>query len=123
MTDFDDLSIGVDIVEVVRIRAALRRWGDRFLRKHFTEREIAYCLAKSRPHESLAARFAAKEAFAKAYPGPNALSWLDVKVVMKGRKPEYRFHGRARGWDAKLSLSHTHSHAVATALVRPARED
>ncbi len=112
-----DYSLGVDIAEVVRIRRAVRRWGDRFLEKHFTRREIDYCLAKARPAESLAARFAAKEAFAKAWPGPGMPGWRDVEVVMNGRSPAYRLTGRAAGYRAELSLSHTHAHAVAVALV------
>ena len=112
-----DYSLGVDIAEVVRIRRAVRRWGDRFLDKHFTRQEIDYCLAKARPAESLAARFAAKEAFAKAWPGPGTPGWHEVEVVMKGRSPAYRLSGRAAGYRAELSLSHTHAHAVAVALV------
>ena len=111
-------SIGVDIAEVVRIRSAIRRWGDHFLDKHFTEGEIAYCRAKARPAESLAARFAAKEAFAKAVPDSAGLGWHDVEVVMEGKVPAYRLHGPAAGFEAKLSLSHTHAHAVAVAVVR-----
>jgi holo-[acyl-carrier protein] synthase len=110
--------IGVDIAEVVRIKGAVRRWGDRFLNKHFTPQEIAYCRAKARPAESLAARFAAKEAFAKAFPGRGRLGWHDVEVVMEGDRPAFRLGGAARGYEAKLSLSHTHAHAVAVAVVR-----
>ncbi len=113
-----NVTVGVDIAEVVRIRAAVRRWGDRFLERHFTPGEIAYCLGKARPAESLAARFAAKEAFAKAYPGPEVLHWTDVEVVREGKRPVYRLHGAAARCEAQLSLSHTHAHAVAVALVR-----
>lgn len=118
MSDPWDFTIGVDLAEVVRIRSAVRRFGDRFLRKHFTESEIAYCNGKKRPAESFAARFAAKEAFAKAYRGTESLTWLDIEVVMDGRRPTYRLHGPAAAYEAQLSLSHTHAHAVATAVVR-----
>jgi holo-[acyl-carrier protein] synthase len=114
-------TLGVDITEVVRIRAAVRRWGDHFLRRHFTPDEIAYCRAKARPAESLAARFAAKEAFAKAYRGSGTVHWLDVEVVMEGKRPVYRLRGEAARFEAQLSLSHTHAHAVAVAAVRPRR--
>ncbi len=110
--------LGVDLAEVVRIRSALRRWGDRFLNKHFTPEEIAYCQKRARPAESLAARFAAKEAFAKAFRGPRPLGWHDVEVVMQNGVPAYRLRGPARDYEAKLSLSHTHAHAVAIAMVR-----
>ena len=118
MADPWDYSIGVDIAEVVRIRAAVRRWGDRFLDKHFTAAEIAYCRAKARPAESLAARFAAKEAFAKAWTGSNALGWHDVEVSMEGGRPSLCLRGSAAGFEAKLSLTHTHAHAVAVVMVR-----
>ena len=118
-TDPFDVHIGVDIIEVVRIRATLRRFGDHFLRKHFTPREIAHCQKKPRPAESLAARFAAKEAFAKAYPGKGSLTWHSVEVVMEGSVPAYRLHGAAADYEAKLSLSHTHTHAVAMVLLKP----
>lgn len=118
--DLWGFSVGVDIAEVVRIRNAVRRWGDHFLNKHFTKAEIAYCQAKARPAESLAARFAAKEAFAKAFPVDQPLRWHDVEVVMDGKQPTYRLGGIARGYEAKLSLSHTHAHAVAVAMVRKA---
>jgi holo-[acyl-carrier protein] synthase len=117
---FWDYEIGVDIAEVVRIRSAVRRWGDRFLNKHFTPGEISYCQAKARPSESLAARFAAKEAFAKAFPGTETLGWHDVEVVMQGRRPSLRLTGVAEGYEAKLSLSHTHAHAIAVVMVREA---
>ena len=100
MADPWDYTIGVDIAEVVRIRAAVRRWGNRFLDKHFTAAEIAYCRAKARPAESLAARFAAKEAFAKAFTGNRALSscfstFIAFSITRAARNssiPEYMHH-------------------------------
>jgi len=118
MKDVTGWDVGVDIAEVVRIRSALRRWGDRFLNKHFTPGEIEYCQRRARPAESLAARFAAKEAFAKAYRGPRPLRWRDVEVIMDAGRPVYRLQGSASAYEAKLSLSHTHAHAVAVAMVR-----
>jgi holo-[acyl-carrier protein] synthase len=108
----------VDIAEVPRIRAAVRRWGDRFLDKHFTREEIAYCLGKARPAESLAARFAAKEAFVKAFRGDGRPGWHDVEIVMDAGRPAFHLRGPAAGYVAELSLSHTHAHAVAVAMVR-----
>jgi holo-[acyl-carrier protein] synthase len=116
-----DCSVGVDIEEVDRIRAVVRRWGDRFLKRHFTDGEIAYCRSQARPAESLAVRFAAKEAFAKAYPGGGVLGWHDVEVIKDGRRPVLRLSGAAAGYEAKISLSHTHEHAVAVVVVRPKR--
>lgn len=115
MTD----TIGVDLVEVERIQAAFERFGDRFLRRLFTPGEIAYCRARARPAESLAARFAAKEAFAKAWPGPVLPGWHDVEVVMVGPRPTFRLSGLAAGTDARLSLSHTQRYAVAVVQLGP----
>lgn len=106
-------SLGIDIVEVGRIREMINRFGDRFMRKIFTDHEIATCMAKARPSESFAARFAAKEAFAKVWPGPVLPGWRDVEVLMEGPRPTFRFDGLAKGSVAGLSISHTHSYAAA----------
>lgn len=58
--------IGTDIVEISRIRDAVKKWGERFLKKIFTGNEITYCYKKRDPFPHLAARFAAKEAVVKA---------------------------------------------------------
>ena len=121
--DLADLHVGIDIIEIVRIRSTLRRFGDRFLNKHFTGSEIDYCQAKPRPAESLAARFAAKEAFAKAYPGNQTLAWKDVEVVMDGDVPGFKLRNVASRYKAKLSLSHTHSHALAIVLLSSLEEE
>lgn len=112
-----DGAIGVDIVEVERVRRLVHRWGDRFLHRVFTRAELDTCLSRARPAESLAARFAAKEAFAKAWNGPVMPGWRDVEVLMDGPRPGYRLHGPAAapGLQARLSLSHTHQFAVAVA--------
>jgi holo-[acyl-carrier protein] synthase len=60
------VGIGTDIVEIERIKNAIEKCGDRFLKKIFTEREIAYCNKRKDPFPNLAVRFAAKEAFIKA---------------------------------------------------------
>lgn len=110
-------NIGIDIVEVSRIRHLANQYGDRFLRKIYTAHELAVCMAKARPAESLAARFAAKEAFAKAWTGPAMPGWHDVEVAMDGPRPHYRLSGIAAGYRARLSLSHTHQFAVAVAWI------
>jgi holo-[acyl-carrier protein] synthase len=61
------LGVGTDIVEVARIRSALERHGERFLRRLYTDGELAYCQKQRDPHPFLAARFAAKEAASKAF--------------------------------------------------------
>jgi holo-[acyl-carrier protein] synthase len=119
------VSVGVDIVEVGRIRGAIERWGPRFLDRIFTPTEVAYCRAKARPAESFAVRFAAKEAFAKALGSglrhPATLHSIGVAHDAAG-KPlleldprleallrQHKVHGR--------HLTLTHERSVACAFV------
>jgi holo-[acyl-carrier protein] synthase len=115
-------SVGVDIVEIDRIARTLARFGERFLRRVYTEAEVAYC--RGRPAR-LAARFAAKEAVAKALGvgifWHEGVTWRDVEVTRDHRgKPGVRLHGSAleraqqeglTQW--ALSLSHSREYAVA----------
>ena len=116
---------GIDLVEIRRIQRAMDRYGRRFLGRVFTEEEQAYCLRKRNSAESFAARFAAKEAGAKAL-GTGisfGVSWLEIEVVreLSGR-PNLRFLGRAaqiaaRIGCAKAALSLTHTAELAAASV------
>ncbi|HEU4415006.1 MAG TPA: holo-ACP synthase [Candidatus Angelobacter sp.] len=118
---------GVDITEVLRIKAAVARFGDRFLRRVFTSAEAAYCLAKPNAAERLAARFAAKEAALKAIGTGlrHGITWRDVEVVrVPGQRPTISFHGKAAQFAdrlgskrAHLSLSHTAEHAIAYVIL------
>ena len=100
--------VGIDIVEVGRIGSMLERHGDRFLKKVFTDTEIAYVTGRRRAVESLAGRFAAKEAFMKAV--GRRLPWRDIEVAMRGSAPSIRFGGKTY---AGVSLSHERAYAVA----------
>jgi holo-[acyl-carrier protein] synthase len=116
---------GIDIAEVPRIAQSIARFGDRFLRRVFTEGEIRYCDAKANRIERYAARFAAKEAAMKAIgTGWNhGVAWRDIEVVrMPGGRPTIQFHGKAAEFAARLgaahiSLSLTHSKEYAIAQV------
>lgn len=121
--------LGVDIVEIERMRAALRR-RPRLKERLFSEDEQAYCDARNRPEVHYAMRFAAKEAVLKALgTGFSGMSFKDVEVVRDGRgRPVPRLSGRAAEVAAEtgvaeihLSLSFTHSTAVASAVAL--RED
>ncbi|MCK4248829.1 MAG: holo-ACP synthase [Candidatus Omnitrophica bacterium] len=114
--------LGVDIIEVERLDSALRRWGDRFLKKIFTDRELNYALARKRPAQHLAARFAAKEAFFKAFSGDvGPVSWKSIEVVndplgQPGIHLCEKIKKLKKSKDIKeilLSVSHTKEHAVA----------
>jgi holo-[acyl-carrier protein] synthase len=113
------LVAGVDIVEISRIETILERHGERFLQRVYTERELAY--AKGRL-SALAARWAAKEAAAKALgTGIGQVSFQEIEVVCdKQGKPDLVLHGNAAQLAARLhldqfalSLSHTADYAVA----------
>ena len=116
--------LGVDLVEVGRIRRACDRWGERFLRRVFTAGERAYCMRKAHPEQSLAARFAAKEAVLKAIGTglSGGIRWTDVEVVNeRSGKPGVRLGERItrRIGDRTvlLTISHTKELAIAQAIL------
>src|SRR5438046_8914474 len=76
------LGIGVDVVEIERIQHSLDRFGERFMKRVFTEGEIAYCVSMKFPARHFAARFAAKEAASKAFGTGigTAMGWRDIDV-------------------------------------------
>ena len=118
--------IGIDVVEVERIGDAIARHGESLLARLFTPAERAYCAAKKFPAIHYAARFAAKEAVAKALGtgiGQHA-NWLDLevthdaagapKLVLHAAAAEFaKSHGIA---EVHISLTHTKSHAAANAV-------
>jgi holo-[acyl-carrier protein] synthase len=116
---------GIDLAEIGRIQQSIDRYGARFLDRIFTEAEQAYCQRKRNAAESFAARFAAKEAGAKAL-GTGisfGVSWREIEVVRQpGGRPTLKFHGRAAQIAAHLgvtrsALSITHTAELAMASV------
>ncbi len=116
---------GIDLIEISRIQHSLDRYGKRFLDRIYTAGEQAYCLSKRNAAESLAARFAAKEAGAKALGTgiSRGVSWREIEVVRAPTgRPGLRFHGRAAQFATRLgavcaALSLTHSRDLAMASV------
>ncbi len=116
------LRSGVDIIEVDRIDNAILRHGQRFFDRFYTSQEL---IDSDGQTPSLAARFAAKEAVAKALgTGIGQVAWKDIEVVTGPRRePTLRLHGQAQELaeemgltDWAISLSHTERHAVAVAV-------
>ena len=116
---------GIDLVEIRRIKHAIDRYGSRFLNRVYTGAEQAYCLRKRNSAESFAARFAAKEAGAKAL-GTGisyGVNWLEFEVVRApSGRPSLKFHGRAAEIAARIgfssvALSLTHTAELASASV------
>lgn len=118
------MTIGIDIVEISRIKGALERWQARFLNKVFTPQEIALCDRRARPEQHYAVRFAAKEALAKAMKSARRLDapWKDIEILTSPEGgPSVHLHGTlARVFDSQniqLSLSHSVRSAVAVAVI------
>ncbi len=118
------LGLGLDLCPVHRMEGAVGRHGDRFLDRIFTADEKAYCRQAGRPFESLAGRFAAKEATSKALGAPRGIGWHDVEVVAAVRGaagPKVVLRGVAqrvatqRGVDSVL-VSITHADGMAAAV-------
>jgi holo-[acyl-carrier protein] synthase len=118
------IGLGLDITDIDRIAATIERYGDRFLRRVFTDGEIAYCSRRRVAAIHFAGRFAAKEAAMKALGTGHTqqVLWRDVEVVRHGGPPQLLFHGGAARRYAKLGaqsslLTITHSDTVALAEV------
>ena len=117
------VGIGTDIIEIERL-ARMVEQDPGFARRIFTKAELDYCLSKKSRSAHLAARFAAKEAVAKAI--GRSLSWQDVELVnADGGGPIVRLSGEARrcteGCRVLVTVSHSRNYATATALL--VRED
>lgn len=116
--------IGVDVVDVQRMRIALDTWGPGLIKKMFTETEVAYCKSKKKPHEHFAARFAAKEAVSKAMETgwSGKFRWRDVEVINDvSGAPKVILHDFVAEQLAQcrvhVSLSHTENTVVAFAII------
>jgi holo-[acyl-carrier protein] synthase len=110
--------VGVDLIEIERIRRALARPG--FRERCFTEAERAYCDSRRNPAQSYAGRFAGKEAVGKALGCGVRFTWQEIEIA--GRpKPGVRLSGRTAAWAEKvkagaIDLSMTHSKELAAAI-------
>ena len=121
------LGAGIDIIEVTRIAASYRKFGERFLHRILRPAEIAYCLSHRNPAPFLAARFAAKEAISKAFGTGigKQLGWQDMEIRRKeSGEPYVVLHGKGvdlakrRGVSQVLvSLSHCKAYSAASAIL------
>ncbi len=117
--------VGIDIVKIERMKAAVERWGGRFLGRVFTENEIAYCYGKSEPYLSFSVRFAAKEALIKAIGSEIPVSLRDIEVMnYPGGRPVLKVGGGLSSFFEEkairrthLSLSHEREFGVACVVV------
>ena len=119
------VGLGIDVAEVDRVEAAIRRFGGRFLRRVYTEAEVSYCQSKGNPYERFAGRFAAKEAAMKAIGTGwrRGVTWRDFEVTREiSGRPVMRLSGVAAKVAGQLGAKHalvsiTHSKTLAIAQV------
>lgn len=114
-----DFYIGIDLIEVERIKSSIDTLGQRFINKIYSSKEQVYCSSKSNPYMHYAGRFAAKEAVMKAlmssgYNKP--ISFISIQIEsLKSGEPNVIFQNPQKGI-CKVSISHTKSHAIASSI-------
>ena len=118
------IGIGIDATDLPRVAEILARYGDRFLRRVFTDGEIAYCTKRRDPVPHLAGRFAVKEAAMKALGTGQSrgVIWKDIEVVRSSGPPRLKLHGGAARRADEMGVRHslvtiTHSETLAFAQV------
>ena len=120
------IGLGLDATDIPRIADTIERYGDRFLRRIFTEGEMAYSLRRRVPAVHFAGRFAAKEAAMKALGTGHSqgVLWRDVEVVRHGGPPQLQLHGGAArrfaamgGHSTLLTITHSDALALAEVLI------
>jgi holo-[acyl-carrier protein] synthase len=120
------IGLGLDATDIDRIARTLARYGDRFLRRIFTEGEVAYCSRRRVPAIHFAGRFAAKEATMKALGTGRSrgVLWRDIEVVRRGGPPQLRLHGGAErrfgaigGRSSLLTITHSEALALAQVMI------
>jgi holo-[acyl-carrier protein] synthase len=122
-----EYAVGIDVIEISRVKKVLERHPERFLERVYTREEVAFCRGRI---AELAARFAAKEAVMKALgTGARGLAWREIEVLPNRRgKPLIYLHGAAKRRGEEIGLrgvdvSLTHSHELAIAAVVGAADD
>jgi holo-[acyl-carrier protein] synthase len=120
------IGLGLDVTDIDRISSSIERYGERFLRRVFTEGEVAYCTRRRVSAIHFAGRFAAKEAAMKALGTGHSrgVLWRDVEVVRLGGPPQLQFHGGAArrfasmgGASSLLTITHSDTLALAEVLI------
>ncbi|HMA59019.1 MAG TPA: holo-ACP synthase [Halanaerobiales bacterium] len=120
------IALGVDILEVDRIKEIIEKRGDKFLKRVFTPKEIKYCQSQKRSIESFAVRFSAKEAFIKAIESEINIPYQDIEVDKKAnKKPKINLHGKAllaaeekNVAEILVSLSHEKNYVTANIILK-----
>ena len=119
------LGIGIDIIEIDRIKKSVDKYGDLFLNKIYTQTEINYSLSKKNKYQHLAARFAAKEAIYKALSSDTdyIYSWQDIEIYNESNGlPNVLLSGPLKDYlgadkELKISMSHSDNYVTCVAIV------
>ena len=119
------VGLGIDIIEIDRIKDSVDRYGDHFLNKIYTETELNYCLSKSSKYQHLAARFAAKEAVFKALTTgwDENVGWQDIEIYNEPNgMPLVKLKGKLENFLAddkslKISMSHSRDYVTCVAII------
>ena len=118
------IGIGIDATDLPRVADLVERYGDRFLRRVFTDGELAYCTKRRNPVPHLAGRFAVKEATMKALGTGQSrgVMWKDIEVVRGGGPPRLHMQGGAARRAGEMGVTRslvtiTHSESLAFAQV------
>ena len=114
--------IGIDIIEIDRIKKSIERFGEHFLNKVFTQTEIGYASSKGSPYQHYAVRFAAKEAIAKSLSRSKnkGFQWKEIEIYNENNGlPKVNLYGKVKqilGDDKLLKISLSHSYNLATCV-------
>lgn len=119
------IGLGIDIIEIERIKQSVERFGDKFLDRIYTKTELEYCSSKQNKYQHLAARFAAKEAVYKAISSSweKYANWKSMEIVNESNGlPVVTFYGKLKEFladdkEVKISLSHSDNYVTAVALI------
>jgi holo-[acyl-carrier protein] synthase len=119
------LGLGIDIIEIARVKKSIEKYGDKFLDKVFTEEEIKYCNSKFNKYQHYAARFAAKEAVYKALASgwKEGLRWKDIEIQndasgMPSIKPTGKLQSFLSGdTQLRISISHSDNYVTSVAII------
>lgn len=117
--------IGIDIIEIERIKKSVEKFNDIFLNKIYTQTELDYCLSKKNKYQHLAARFAAKEAIAKALATgwSKGFRWKDIEIFNeKSGMPNVKLHGNVKNFldddkSLKITMSHSEHYVTCFAII------
>jgi len=119
------LGIGIDIIEIERIKESIEKLGERFLNKIYTKKELDYCSSKANKYQHYAARFAAKEAIYKAISSHyrKGIGWHEVEIYNEPNgMPSVKLYGNLKTFlggdmDLKITMSHSDNYVTCFAIL------